>query len=447
MIALIILGLGLLFIAAALPVGLSYTRETIDRATAESAGEYALDMISTQVRTSRQRLVTPDPVYGGSVQNSQIRRDNVVRPRATNAIGTVQPGDLLPESDPLLATGGGPAIKVRPLIAENLKFAPLGSVSDNGEELAGVWLGAIGLPTTLDQADYPAANVLSAASNPTLASLSRVYPPVSPQRPFLVADFGSNNNYPAYGPRFTPTIGQPGITSVEENKAVDSRTSWTAFYRRVAYGSNSDPLLYEIIVVVCGRPSGQHRFAQQDPTGGFAQPVEFSNNQVNLVAPVPWLLTFVGLPQPPNSAFVLNGANREIPGGSDLPMYFTLAASNAMGSPDRLLPVGSIFLPAVNDGRTIGVNGFNSTVPGFTPHSPTALPIYEVTARPDATTVVVKNNGFYPFIPAGGSSANWPVWVIPPTFTQRSSVGQPIFEKRTSVLAVSRRFVRLREIP
>ena len=36
MIAMVILGLGLLFIAAALPVGLEYTKQTVDMANAEA---------------------------------------------------------------------------------------------------------------------------------------------------------------------------------------------------------------------------------------------------------------------------------------------------------------------------------------------------------------------------------------------------------------------------
>ncbi len=434
MIALVILGLGLLFIAAALPVGLTYTRETIDRATAEAAAEHALSQISTYARTSNQVLVSPDPVYPALPANL-IRRDSIVRPRATPASGGAPVGGVLPESNALMLTGGGPAVKVRPLVGVNvnLNSNPPAEVPDNGEDLIGVWLGAVGLPTTLEQADYAPSNALSLTANPEFPPALRVFPPVTSVQPFRVTDFLSNSaNYPQYAPRSAFSSG----TAVNElRKMADARTVWTAFYRRVRYGPGSDPLLYEMIVVVCGRPTAQHKFAPQNSTSGFATPQAVAG--VDLVAPSPWLMVFSGLPGSP--ALIANEVNRELPFAPELPLVFTLqsAASSA------LFPVGTVFIPAVNDGRASANSA--STVPGFTPHAPTALPIYEVSSRPDSTTVVVKNNGFYPFAPGG--SQNWPVWVIPPAYVQRDGNGQPLFENRSPVLAVSRRFVRLREIP
>lgn len=85
---------------------------------------------------------------------------------------------------------------------------------------------------------------------------------------------------------------------------------------------------------------------------------------------------------------------------------------------------------------------------GFGPPAPTTLPIYEVVDRPDATTVVVKFNGFYPRkgadTPAPGE---WPVWVIPPAFEEVDGNNRPVFGKRSPILAVARRYIRLREIP
>ncbi|HRT42642.1 MAG TPA: prepilin-type N-terminal cleavage/methylation domain-containing protein, partial [Phycisphaerae bacterium] len=53
MIALVILGFGLLVIGAALPVGLQYERDMIDRATGQAAAEYALDVIEQRIRLVR----------------------------------------------------------------------------------------------------------------------------------------------------------------------------------------------------------------------------------------------------------------------------------------------------------------------------------------------------------------------------------------------------------
>jgi hypothetical protein len=87
------------------------------------------------------------------------------------------------------------------------------------------------------------------------------------------------------------------------------------------------------------------------------------------------------------------------------------------------------------------------------------LPIYEVIERPDATTVVTKFNGYYPMkgdttnLPgifnAPVAPIEWPVWVIPPAYEEldSSSPRQPVFPNRSTIVAVARRYVRLREIP
>ena len=75
-------------------------------------------------------------------------------------------------------------------------------------------------------------------------------------------------------------------------------------------------------------------------------------------------------------------------------------------------------------------------------------PIYDVVERPDDTTVIVRNNGFYPWVASGNPSHTqaWPVWVIPPAFVERDSTGQPVYERTSPILKVIRRTVTLREI-
>jgi hypothetical protein len=106
-----------------------------------------------------------------------------------------------------------------------------------------------------------------------------------------------------------------------------------------------------------------------------------------------------------------------------------------------------MFVPAVND--HLPSNNPLLRRAGFVPHAPDALPIYEVVERPDDTTVIVKNNGFYPWVAGGLNAQAWPVWVIPPAFREREPPnmgGQPVYERRSPILAVARRYIRLREI-
>jgi len=452
MIAIVILGLGLLFIAAALPVGLSYTRDTLDLAAGEAASEYALDTVEQSLRTSGSLVYT---AAGGT----EYRLDNLFHPRDNT-------GNLEPGHEPL--------IKVRPLIASNVDatpgVSPTREFGDLGEELIRMWLGA---SIDLSEVDYGPASLRSLFQNPVLASVARVYPPVSPIAPFRQYDFF--NDLPNYRMYLTRNAALPtGVAPPERGKALDRRVVWTAFYRRVSYDPGpdltlgnaddaSDPLLYEVIVVVVRRPSVNHRFPRQDARSPLNIPRAVSADPLGIgldrLAPTPWLVTFdvsvaagVALPllnEPADYVTILGPPDDRVlqpppPTGffierPTLTFRCTLPPSGQVGL-GALLPVGSIFIPAVN--------WWNGRGPGFVPHAPDALPIYEVVDRPDDTTVIVKNNGFYPWVNVlgGQTAAHWPVWVIPPAFRERDSTGQPVFERRSPILAVARRYIRLREI-
>src|SRR5512140_928880 len=53
MIALGVLAMGLLVIGAALPVGIQYSRDTINQATGQAAVSYALDLIEAHIAIER----------------------------------------------------------------------------------------------------------------------------------------------------------------------------------------------------------------------------------------------------------------------------------------------------------------------------------------------------------------------------------------------------------
>jgi prepilin-type N-terminal cleavage/methylation domain-containing protein len=139
MIALVILGLGLLFIAAALPVGLEYTRQTVDLANADAAGEYALEQLETNLRTSI-RLYDwgiADPT-GANVFR---RLDNIHRPRGYD------PGSTPPRY-PLDKTYE-PLFKVRPLAMGNVRVGsvPPGEtreIVDDVEATISAYIRALG---------------------------------------------------------------------------------------------------------------------------------------------------------------------------------------------------------------------------------------------------------------------------------------------------------------
>ena len=68
MIALAILAMGLLVIGAALPIGIRYTRTSVNIATGEAAAEYALDLIEQSVCIPRRIW---DPNVGAGNQNGE----------------------------------------------------------------------------------------------------------------------------------------------------------------------------------------------------------------------------------------------------------------------------------------------------------------------------------------------------------------------------------------
>ena len=494
MIALVILGLGLLFIAAALPVGLEYTRQTVALETAEAAGESALNQLELNLRTSIR-------LYDWNIAATTPKRhrlDSIHRPR--EMIPGVPPNPNRYRLRPTYE----PVIKVRPLALGNIGMAQvLGGEPQRGAELVdnaevaisqyltSVWGMSLPLNLLRNEFEFPYDNtgifndLVSLVQNPVLSGLARVYPPVEPVTTFTVANFFdaiNNDGYPKYDARFrNPPLGDLDSLYRERQKAVERRVAWTAFYRRLSYKGSAgpdgvwysnddvaeDPLLYELIVVITQRTSLNHRFPRQDLLSvarPFEQPAAVApTTTIPLVgtdrlAPTPWLVTFdTGTPLPPTPPLIhgtdyirinQDTANEErvLLNTFNDPPSFTFKCKQQVG---YLLPVGSIFIPAINDQRYVPPPMGIPQQVGFVPSAPDALPIYEVVERPDETTVIVKNNGFYPWLnPSSGglSAASWPVWVIPPAFVERDGSGQPIYERGSSILQIVRRTVTLREI-
>lgn len=499
MIALAILGIGLLFIAAALPVGVEYAKQGVDAATGDAAAEAAFAQLKLSVRTSRELLARTSSAGAGG-QLILGRADVLARPRLPGGTPDAPPYPtpsllpLIPENQ--LQPSGGPSpwepiIKVRPFALSNVRVSSRGEWVDDAEDLVGVYLtswSGIGVAVTdYRELDFGTGSQWSLAFNSGTAqspafpnaffpSLARFYPAVTSDirldpRDYFAAGSQSNGAFGGNAPPFpndqcglyrNRPVRWPGAAANsladggETIKAIERRIAWTAFYRRVSYAVGSDPLLYEFIVVVTRRPSAGHRFAVQDPSSPFDAPLAFPA-AADRAAPVPWLVTMTGFPPGLNSP-----ADYFIPGSPAAPwselvpsLTFNLrpittlefTCRRAVG---RLLAPGSLLIPARNDHAPSGIGG-RARQCTFVPSSPDALPIFEVQAVSEGpgnadATVTVKYNGAYPVLNSGVTPDKFPFWVVPPSFAERATTGQPVYDRKTPIVTVSRRIVRVPEM-
>ena len=498
MIALVILGLGLLFIAALLPVGVEYSRQTTDLAAADATVDYAFETLRHYVRTSNPFAHIDTP---GAPSQAFVRIDNLFRPRRPGSGANEQPFNLyVAESNDTAWVE--PRIKVRPLIGANVDLTPgqrWRQFVDRGESLTipaamrGVFNVAVnftapGSPLSdIDVTGWlPAAQIpppfnrtAGLIGNPVLPSIARVYPPVSADS--VLEPAGFINALPNQPPR---RVLDSSVNGYETRKAAERRMVWLAFYRRAANDrlanapgqatrlSRGDPLLYEFIVVVLRRTSSSHRFPVQSfsatPTlNDFAQPaarVPAAGAATDTLIPEPWLVSIptgdLTPPQNANGYFidrrglpagpVADHGDRFLTVGFTHPPRLRLTVTEPVG---RLLPVNSYLIPAVNDSDLDGQTGYPQIRNvGFIPSDPDALPIYKVVERPDDTTVVLEGNGIYPWTLPNSLNAGpqWLFWVIPPAFTERYTAGplsgQPIYERRSPIVTIARRTFRIPEV-
>ncbi|MFH1745787.1 MAG: prepilin-type N-terminal cleavage/methylation domain-containing protein [Planctomycetota bacterium] len=458
MIALIILGFGLLVVGAALPVGFWYTQKTVDQASGDAATAYALDTIERYLRLCRNPL---------DALGAQKCYTDIFRPRYD--IGDPDPTHVAGElaRDPYSTSRSWePLIKVRPLMPMAIIRSPGGDYDGNYAEETAVphldieqmireWVQGAGVanPDAYVRLEYdnftPGLNWLA----PGLPSVASVYPPIT-------ADTSYNQQYFFNNPYATRPVSSPGNPvrpGAETLKALERRIAWTAFYRRVSYATGSDSHLYEIIAVATRLPSEAQRYPRCDPSAKldptFALATDGAGSAVNYndrstLLPVPWLVTFLGLPvRDPGTDYDPSDLNRTLYAGYVDPPTLTFIAPEDTGV---LLPVGSIFIPAVNDRAPTVIASLGGTQwAGFVPHAPDSLPIYEVVERIHNVgfsnySIIVKNNGLYPWI--NGGTVNWPVWIIPPAFKELSN-GLPVYEDTSPIVAIDRRIVRLPEVP
>jgi len=268
----------------------------------------------------------------------------------------------------------------------------------------------------------------------------------------------------------------------------------------------ADRQLYEFIVIVTRKPSTRHQFARQDVSNvniaayekprALAAPASNDTRGGDRVAPMPWLVVSYLDPTFPadydgtsNGPFdpydgIMQGLERRAGNTNTTrdsfddtsiarPLSRIFAERSTLKfrvRPEvgRLLAPGSVMIPATNDNfphdRPAAPRPTNFATPahrtaGFVPLVPDSLPIYEVLeVLPDdpsvganrGTTIVVKNNGAYPWVsvgpPANNNAAYFPFWVIPPAFVERDPNDQPVFEKISPIIGVYRKVIRIPEI-
>jgi len=441
MIALAILGLGLLFIAAALPAGIEYSRRTVDAAQADAAADFAISTLKGSLRTSRYLV--------DAASNDPQRLDSLVVPRD----GAITP--QFPRID-----NWEPIVKVRPLVMGNIGADSRNRgayIVDDGEALIGAWLSGAGLgippgdPREYDVRIAIGGQTLALAQNPSLSPIDRVYPPVD-----FTARLSPQEFFGGGSPDY-PRIASLGVQQVDLQKMLDRRIGWTVLYRRVSWAPDADRTNYELIVIVTQRPSTRHRFAFQDPSAGFNRPGATAATGTALppgsvgadrAAPTPWLVTFRRFPNAPYPAttgnWVSDGATPErLALRSDVPPPTTLEFE-CTEEVFALMPEGSVFIPARND--------FNPGALAASPPQPfdrvacfptltDSTPVYEVKERVERNGryyIVVKNEGFYPPFQGRVNPEQWPVWVIPPSFETFGPRKVPNFDRRSPVLKVVR---------
>jgi len=505
MIALVVLGLGLLFIAAALPAGIEYARRNADLAAAEAAGLEALNTLELYVRTSRVI------VFNSSNPSAWRRADSIVRPRLQHPSKT---DVYLLATDPNVPDPPGPIdyepiIKVRPFVMRNVGASAnrrAWHVVDDTEAAVAAYLQSVLniAPNPLETDVPPFLRDL-----PVCPATVRFYPPVQSVTRFRVEDFfGDRAAYRTFDPRTDSSLqvpaGQPDFDPVHDGvdvarqeleQCLGRRIAWAAFYRRVSYpkwtagtdglfasddsdqseapiDGTGDPLLYEFIMVVTLRPTEQHRYPMQDLTGGisaFVRPRALAENAgtdisgSDRLAPTPWLVVFQNLHEyrgvGTGGDDVVRGnqqtGERVVnPGAPQAAQREVRLRFNCRPELGALLPVGSKLIPARNDYRSTALVG--NGIPagrqgrvGFVPSSPDTLPIFTVIERPDLRTIVVESDGFFPWQARGthnNPDVEFPFWIIPPPFVERGSDGQPVYDDRSPIVQVLRRTVRLTEV-
>lgn len=317
MVALIILGFGLLVIGAALPIGYRYTQQSTDLANGEVAVEGMLDQLEQYLRMSFA------DTFDGAAAGARPCIDPIARPRQEWT--GVRPVTIVPVPASEPRDWWEPRIKVWPLLPEVLDFnadmSSAGAISSSMLTsrdpaaydpvrnmtlgMARQWLSTQPFVIVNRAADAmfvagpnPGDNfpvyLEAADANRTLPGVPLgmlTFPPIETG---LDPALGTGSLMRMGAPYWTfdrPSSGfggggnTAGVTAFAGQlaKMKDRRVTFAVFYRRVDYGDPGanqlpgtigtvgpgddnigDPTVYELIVVAMRRPTNQHRYPVYD---------------------------------------------------------------------------------------------------------------------------------------------------------------------------------------
>jgi prepilin-type N-terminal cleavage/methylation domain-containing protein len=360
LIALAILGFGLVIIGATLPAGLRVMQQNQIVRQAEATSENVFDVLESQVRLSndefRQRTMIP----------LGFRRDPTPPYNWAD-----NDGDGLFDID-----GMPPSVTAWPLVSWNVRYDPEAASNSDLYKLIGdrepfrmiaEWLenyeGVSSDGTACFRYYLPNSDVGSTLRDyvdwlmPAIRPGDRVFPPVVPQEYRTVKTFFDDKYEPQR------TLGRSPSQPEERYQVEQMRTrelAWTTFYRPInpAVGE------YEMITIVTKRPSAEHFYPVQAwrnaPSGNpndlgdlfmdEPEAVKIDGKFERRVAPVPWLVAFRqddGLPFDNAKDLILtNGLVDETGGDRPIESYGPLVFKcNPELSP--LLPKGAQFFPAI----------------------------------------------------------------------------------------------------
>jgi hypothetical protein len=472
MIALAILGMGLLVIGRALPAGVQLTKDAADLSTGAAAAEYGLDTVERRL-CMRWQITDPLSTDPAAV----VRPPTMFQPRLP-----VNMGDVSQNATPRVAYE--PLIKVRPVFTQNVVAGGNSGTVGNpifnpqltgykiwSEEQIAQWFVEAGYGTGLAPNEYDLEWM-----RPAIPASEIVYPPVQ------YAEAASERTPAAFFNEPYDFVRWDHAAATETREQVLTRTiGWVSFIRRVSYAEGSRRDLYELIAVAVRRPSTNHRYpVQARNSGGMSSSyggggietsmarttsggdvgegdatqrsitanTPYGYSLIDTAVPVPWLVTFedwdtTGL----QYTTVISGDTTQRT-MTQSPGKLVFTAGSDVGP---LLPPGSVIIPATNDTRPTAYNtpGTNAVqYAGFVPSLDGPLPIYEVTEAVELTPggaweITVGDIGVYPWVSPPEAHDRWPVWVIPPAMEATGNV--PQFSKHSPVLGVARRYVTLPE--
>ncbi len=434
MIAVMILGLGMVMVATVFPVSLDMTRETLQMHIANAAVDAAIETLKLKV-PALENLETVDTGVNLRVRFpnalvTDVDQYQLSRAPIENDAAIGDDADelsfynsLIGNNGPLPVPGGWVTVTPPPWLRYSTTFTEASFWDAEMALQAGVLVDVVRANTWV----VPSQNMLSDTKAvvpdvPPYIDLSSLVPPaIIPQalprvqlldRVYPPLAFYYNYATPGYEePDTQDTLGRPKQVSdaVVLQRVAEQRYAWHVIHSLSSFYQGSNSLLCTIVVTHRGDLNA--RYAMQGPRASAANPVlrvDLANASVvqalraprtagpagDTVFPQPWLVVLDGI----------------------VPSAGTVACTPVIA---RMLPVGSYFIIARTD-----PNGAPAGFEAGSPHKVIGNN-YEPGLPTTATvTLQIARSAAAPISPVA-------VWVFPPPIR---SHGGPWFEARSPVV-------------